>query len=85
MINSGMSKLAISSMSRKREGHDGKNRLDVFDSLIQTEVVVEISLPISTLQTVMIVDTNIVNGDNLLLTNKGQELTGSNKAILSSN
>jgi len=79
LVNSGVGKLEISTQMRKQEPHFGKNLLDVFDTIIGKESDGTVTaLPILALRTGMIVDQNVVTVDNLLLINRGQELTDAN-------
>ena len=79
MINSGLGKFEISLNIRKQEAHFGKNLVDVFDTLIKKESDGTVTaLPIAALRTGMIVDQDVVTNDNLLLINRGQELTDAN-------
>lgn len=61
---------------RENEVKYGPQLLDVFESIISKEVdQSEVTLEISALKTGMVVDQNVLTNDNLLLINKGQELT----------
>ncbi len=53
--------------------------LDIFDTILGKETDGTVTaLPIVALRTGMIVDQNVLTVDNLLLINKGQELTDAN-------
>lgn len=75
-ICSGMPIHVLLADLRKVEHFYGPQLLDVFESIVKEEIDTTIvTLPISSLKMGMIVDQDVLTRDNLLLINKGQELT----------
>ncbi len=76
MLCSGSLPHEITTEIRKDETYYGPKLLDVFEELISRTVDSStVTLPISSLKKGMIVDQDVLTHDNLLLINKGQELT----------
>lgn len=76
MICSGSSIHEIIAELRKDEVKYGPQLLDTFEAILTADTDhSEVTLPISALKTGMVVDQNVLTHDNLLLINKGQELT----------